>query len=390
MRQTKYIIGVLFLLVTVLTCTKIDVPEVMEEEPVFELGLMVGGQAEALAAGVDSFFMFTSATVDASGVYSFVGTLEREGCAPNCAPSLSISIRDQAVNLPSAVDATAALAPGAYEIAFSGIDTVFRYFIDFQSIFQALDTLDVQYLWSLPDGQIFSTDANPTIEVADDSPFTFELVAAGGGGVQISRVVRTFDFQTGMFDCSADFSANLIQGGSMLEVGASQAFGTPPLMYEWMPAPSNSGASVLYSLMDSSTFSLPAEICLNLTDGSGCQATTCNTVYQPTPTGQVVNQTGLQIITSPRVEVEVVEDNFQFSQVRMSYVDANGTLYDSSFNVQAADARFEITASEPFADDVNGMPTYQLTLDFSLTLWDSNGNPLPIAGEGAFAVGLPN
>jgi hypothetical protein len=370
-------------------CTKIDVPEPSANQPVFSLDLNIDGQQEQWAAGIAERYMYTDFYIDSVGVHNFQGVLQQEECPFICPPALQFEIRDFQIADSDEVQIAQALSPGIYAYRDQKRDTTISYRIQFGTTAFPNDPFNSSYAWTFSNGAT-SIFRNPNLNLDTADPISYSVEANLNG--YLARRTGTVYFDSLANNCAVDFEAIGIQGGTMLQVTATQSDGVSPFTYDWDPAAQQSGSAAFYSLDTLGTMgiSLPELICLTQTDAQGCTVETCNTVFYDTPTGGNINQTSLMVNAAPDIVVNSsVVDYNQFSKVRLTYHDPGGAVFQSDWQEQVGSAFFEILESQPFEENENGLPTYQLSIRFQATLWDEQDNPLTISGEGTIAVAYP-
>lgn len=382
MIKAKYFLTWLCIL-AIASCKKVDVPGPDMGNPVFEVSTTIGGMPFDWEAGIDSLYMFTDTVQDTLGIYTFTGTLQREGCPSLCGPALRFEIRDFQPVSGSGVAIEQALAIGDYGFQYLEEDTTFIYSIQFEAELNPGDSLNAGYNWEFSDGQIAS-GPNPLIIFSDNSPIGVNLTATNG--FLEERITTTVYFDPFIASCSVDFDANAVQGGFLLQLIANNQSGVSPFSYSWF---SGDTSNPVFVPFDSTGIVLPSLLCLNMVDNNGCSSDRCKTVYYLNPAGGLVGNTELSLTHTPNIEHIISGDSEQFSKVRITYMDENGVLFSSDILPQASNSSFKIVANEAFDLNENGLPTRKLQVEFQCTLWDEFANFLTLNGQGTIALGHP-
>ncbi len=382
-------IYILLIIITLGSCTQSDLIAPELGEPVFTIESTLDNEALNWAAGDDNVYMFTEYLIDSLDIYTFTGRLAKDSnCVIDCEESLTFSIRSSyATPTLDDLNIDDAMVIGDYGYYLSNGSGVTGHIYTFEGALNdpIFGTQAIEYLWTI-NGNIINTPSSSVISYFDtlgnDLTVSLEMINQSSCASYIEKTISAGQLN------NCDLSFNVVQ-----IVDSSQM-----LQYQFSIDTSSNiiGASYLWSnsMFSSDLFildpftQLPNNILnFSIIDSLG----TCGIDM-----GICINSNGagsnIQGISIPElnysVDPIVTMDNEQFSKVIIEYKNADGIVY-SSANTDFDNNTFTITKIEDFEDNENGEKTKKLTIDYSATLYTTNGDSKFITGEGVIAIAYP-
>ena len=355
-------------------CGVQELPEPFEGDIVFAMQGKLAGEPLRLEAGREGYFMTTSYAEDNQGVLVYRGRLEPIQAAGG---SLEIAFRHYRLLAPGENPRLdSALVPGTYgfyqdeappgrvvyEVSFTNEGDVHP---------------DNAYHWDFGDGTS-SQLANPVHVYTDTTLLTpevcLETLDPSGCTTSICNPLNLADSS-----CQVDFRHELYPGLTFVTFFAEVQNGQPPYSYFW-----EFGDGFSATLGNPGYFFATPDhydVCLTVTDATGCEATTCKTI--------AADPVLCEHNFSYQVQRTRQPDPYQFATADITWTDAEGRVYRSAAGAQPVESYFELVAAEPYAPNAQGVATQQVRLRLQCTLFGENENLVFSAAEGSFGWGHP-
>ncbi|RMG72465.1 MAG: hypothetical protein D6722_05385 [Bacteroidetes bacterium] len=334
----------------------------------------MAGEALQLQAGRQDYFMTTTFSEDEEGVLVYTGRLEPVNGSGG---SLEIAMRHyRLLSAGESPRMDSALAPGNYDF-YTGEAPPGRMMYEVQFTNEGDVHPDNVYQWDFGDGTI-SQQANP-VHIYTDSTLLnpevcLETLDPSGCTTSICNPVNLADSS-----CQVDFRHELYPGLTFVTFFAEVQNGQPPYTYLW-----NFGDGYTATLGNPGYFFADPdhyEVCLTVTDATGCQATTCKTIAAD------------PVLCEHNFSYEVLRtrqpDPYQFATVEVTWTDAEGRVYRSAAGEQPAESYFELLSAEPYEPNADGVATQRVRLRLQATLFGDTDDLIFSAAEGTFGLGHP-
>ena len=123
--KTRLLFVLLFALV-LNSCNKKALPPVDEEPaPVFYFRGSIGNLPISIDAGVNTYYMKSSYSLDSNNVYIFKGELKQKDCSNNCGYGLTVLINDYKVSQNSSMYIDSSLTTSSYQYNDGSIEPLF-------------------------------------------------------------------------------------------------------------------------------------------------------------------------------------------------------------------------------------------------------------------------
>jgi len=383
--------GIMILVVLLLfQCKKIDLPEPVDQEPVFSVAAELGGDSLRFSAGEEGYRLRASHETDSTGLTLYTAIFEPLEC---CGPELKFIFRgvDRQSPMPSS-----ALSVGSYDYYVPLMDSSFvTYTVNFNSeISSTEDIAPYAYFWDFGDGTT-ETVANPIHEYEDLSPRNVRLEVTASNGCR-AAYEREVDWNAGPSDCIIDFNVDwALVTNDQIEVKAD---------FPNTPVGGGDFTDWYWNDFDSMSFPLTifpfpsdtiAQICLTATsDSQMCSATACKGVYSVSDSLPFLTEIySCEAFYTYQLDIDstVIPAPEQLGTVIIEYTDENGTTYSTALGNQSPARFFTLNALENFEDNEAGEPTRKLEVAFDGVLYDQQGAVFaPLTGEAVIAVSLPD
>lgn len=354
MKKIKFY-SVLFLLGLQFACNKKKYadPVVYANDPVFNSTLLVNNVPVVLEAGKNGYYMFSSYKQDSNLVYNFIGTIKQSNCT-NCPNSLQIQINDfkaSALNAPVLIDSS--LRSGRYNYITSQVP--FSYVAKFQSSY---NKNAASYLWNFGDGTAPDTSRNPVHVFNKAGNYNICLNVKGLNGCEASASnMQNIGSNNGFRTL---INLNSVSSTSF-SFGQSTTGNRGNLNYFWSFGDGStstlSNPTHVYSVKGSYPVSL------RVTDTYNNSTIVSN--YNVVTENDISSCAGNYRITS------LISSNLSLSAIKISWIDANGSVYTTDKAIQSSSEYFELVSVEDYPNNENNQLTKKLHVKFKCNV--SNG-----------------
>lgn len=365
----------LCLLITQLACRETPLPEEMVGEVVFYAEGTLDGEPLSLEAGKEEYYMKSSYAQDAQGILTYQGTFNRPNCT-DCGEELLIEISNgQVLQVGENPNIEEALKVGSY--AYRNLSNVSDVFVvDFVSEFGGRTRIDSAE-WDFGDGEgsMMADPQHTYIDPPDSSPkVCFRTVDENGC---VSLICNEVNLDSAI--CKVDFTYTIDESTGFVSF-FDQSEGVYPLEHRWNFG-DGFGASLGnpgYYLGRRGSF----EVCLTVTDATGCRRTLCKNVGTDPASCNSNFSYAVNKVAGPLVP--------QLSRVLVQWTDAEGKVYRSDLEEQEAASRFEILASASYKPNEKGEATRKLDLRFACKVYAEDGTSLNVdISDAVVAVAHP-
>ena len=366
---------VLFLLLLA-ACSPEQLPPEESTEPVFVSSFEVNGEARLLSAGLEDYYMYSDFT-KVEDIYTFSGELKEANCTNSCGERIRFSIQDfgAVTNEPAwneAIDSI--LAMGNYD--YIGETMAGASFMTLNLFANPTGTAPFAYQWttSMNDLDIF-TDEFLTIDISNQAlPIDVTLNVTDANDC-VSSHSKTIDIDQS--NCEAMiFVSTIGQNTSdsiLLSVEAS-----PNAIVTWSTGETTNEIEVLQA----------GEYCVTVNGIDGCTASSCINILFIDPS--TIAEPYCTTSFDAEIGEGVDSTTFINGRIKITYVDNNGTLFQSDLVAQDESNYFEILSSIDYDLNEQGQKTRQLEILFDCTLLSENGNSINIKnGTATIAVAYP-
>ena len=342
-----------------LGCNKIDVPEPVEEAPVFYFNFDLENTNTSLSTGQSNYLMDANYVVPANGILQFIGTLKPKDCRALCPGSLRIIIRDKQKFDASGFDVSNALTRKKYRYQWKiRRDSVSIHFMN-----ETKSETPFKSQWNLGNGVTTST-TNPTMTFGR-KPFRVGLNVVNQAGCE-STQIQSFNIEKGSH-CRSFIVPGTSTNQRVLEV---RSIGKPPFSYTW-----NTGATDSLILLNSiSSTSLRKSFKVTVTDAEGCESVSGFNLAQ---TNADVNSLKAICIADFKSDIKFVSNTVATSGaglISIDYMDQEGAMFSSQEFRQPDDAFFEIISVEDFSRNDRNQSVKKLGIQFSCNLYGTQTN----------------
>ncbi|NND32670.1 MAG: hypothetical protein HKN76_08775 [Saprospiraceae bacterium] len=370
MGLTKRNIGIyIVVLLAWWSCNKIDVPEPVEEEPIFFSDLQAGDENLDFSAGRDNYLMEANFRIDPNNhVLDLVGILRPADCNSRlCSGSIRISLRHN----------------GPYDRTAFNIDDVFS-------------DLTRDYAWSINRDSAravfipkLSQDAITKVS------WTFSDLKEVHNKKEIQRVLNVnqdylLTLEVGQRSClsSQTQTINLTTGGCKSVIGITNRrvgvrnSGHAPYKYQWSNGSTDSTVQVsAISATDMRTFAV------TVTDRNGC-VSSASLGMSP----GVANDASCFTDFAYSHRFLENEDKLQYGTALIEVVNRDGMILRSDRFKQPADASFRILEVSDFENTDRGFRTKKLKISITSLLANNTNTQevIKLNGNVVIAVAYPD
>lgn len=364
------LIGFLFLFSA--GCKK-ETQEPDEEIPVFYFNGNVNAAPVNLQAGVNNYYMYSYYKQDSSnGLYAFYGNIRQVNCT-NCINHVAFKIYDSQLSpLGGNTTFDTALSVGPYSYSW---DTVLAYkrFVSFTGYSSPGDTVQ-SYFWDFGDGTT-STMQNP-VHAYIMGNFTACLRVTYTSGCQGYSCNTVIPGISNTDDCAVTIIDSALSG-NIVKLKAVTLTANPNT-YNWNFNDTASGNNNFSTLQNvNHDFSSPGIYRVNVQISNiGCTALVYKNIATPNFTAGCYSN----------YKFTVLANQFPFSKIVISWIDATGTVYSSEHVSQPTDSYFEVLSVDEYMLNENKERTKKIHARFKCML--SNGkSTIPVTDADAiFAV----
>ena len=335
-----------------LSCEKKEFPEsIVVNDPQFYAKFSLNNSPVQLSAGINNYRIYSSYAQDTGGIYRFISEIKPFDCPTNCANSLKIEISDlkkRPNNAGVTMSDAIKLAPYPYSSYLQDVQFLSNYNKQAQS-----------YLWHFGDGSI-SQEENPRHVFTKPGFYSVCLTIKGNNGCE-SSICNNMKIG---FPEGACATAIIAESDSNNTVNFTQLTkGKAPFTYSWdfgdgkhssIPNPTHNYAISgsypvrLTVIDDNKDVSVANYNVVTFNDLSSCSSnfklSSSSSFPQP----------------------------MQLSEVKVTYIDANGIAFVSDEKLQPSYSKFEIVSLEDFEDNERGEATKKLKVKFNCMVYNGN------------------
>ena len=334
------------------SCEKKEYPEsIVVNNPQFYAKFSVNNSPIQLNAGIDRYRVYSSYAQDTSGVYRFISEIKPSDCVSNCPSSLKIEISDLKKRQNNAsVTMSDAIKIGSYTY-----NSYFQ-FIEFQSNYNKQAQT---YLWHFGDGNI-SEEQHPQHRFTKPGFYDVCLTIKGNNGCESSICNKMkIGFPEG--SCATAITA---ESGPNNMVNFNQiTSGQAPFIYSWDFGDGKSSSSTNPSHNYAISGSYPVR--LTVVDANqDVSVANYNVVTSNDPSSCTSNFKLSSALSLPQP--------MQLSEVKVTYIDANGVEFVSDEKLQPSYGKFDIVSIEDFENNERGEATKKLTVKFNCMVYNGN------------------
>lgn len=352
-------------------CSKEPIPPDIPGEPVFTAQFLFNAEEQALSAGQDSLYLFTTYRSAPDAVLVLSGAFAPVDCPEgNCPGSLTFEFRNNRTGTTIAPDTL--FEPGNrsyFNAAPQPSDSIIRI------TFTTPDTLEYQtFQWQIDSSAPFA-GKSLTREFPDNAPHDVTLRAFQGGALKsvVTRTIVPNNPQL-LYPAVGIIAVDSSITGSYLLI--ANTFGSPVVSFEW-----NTGDTIQQIEADQVNASYSVTV-QNLAGETAFAQIIISPQMSPGKTADFTFS--VQNITSQ-------PDTLQLRSVVIRWVDENGGVWESQLGEQTPGANFQIISSEPYELNENGQKTWKMNVSYSCMLYNSDNPSVarPISGTAVIAVAYP-
>lgn len=368
-------------------CRKAEIPDDIQESPVFNVGFLIDGNDHSLEAGVDGQYLFTSFDRDHNDVVTMRGAFADASCPDaSCKGSFIFELRNYVIG-------DVAPSPNDSSVIHSGYFG-FEYFrrpaTDSAGFYRSkltftLDNPDpsTSYNWAI--------QQTPNVDIQGFTPEIWQEFTDTVTPVEINLSYLT----------ESGFSSN---GHFQYRFGATAApcpqvvisatpdtlfsdnyklvaHVTPPIGnydFSWNVA----GATDSVLVVDSTDLGTIKSV--TVTDANGCTASSSVLNYN---SGTGFNKSALVYVNR---EDFIVNNPLQLGTVAITWVQPEvGTVWRSDGAIQPSNSYIQILDCQHYDPNENGEKTDRFTFNFRCLLFNADGASIPMVGSGVMAVAYP-
>lgn len=374
MKICTYAYAIAFLLLLVGACKKVELPEPIEEEPVFFSELRLGDQRLNLAAGQNDYELVTRYAKSDQNVLTFAGVFKRKDCPSlRCAKSLRFVIRDIQLYDAGNFNVDQSIKPSniyGFNWAHHRDSLHVRFQVD--SIFRR----GYQLKWRFMNNTQDQTNAN-LLNVQLDRSVEYQVALHAVRGNLRSSQLQTIDLEEG--GCSA-----IIQTQEKNRL-AVKARGKEPFTYRWKNLRDTSRV-IAVNLQPNDV----REYEVTVTDARGCQSVAAISSHVLGVATSVDHNRSVGFELAGREHISN-RDKLALQRVTVEYLNQDLKSFSSHKFSQPDRASFEIMSVTDFQDDELGQKTKKIQAKLSCLLYGQNVNDvIPLEGTVTFAVAYPD
>jgi hypothetical protein len=375
------LIGTLFV-----TCKKETLaPASIENQPVFSFSGNVGGNALNLQAGVNSYYMYSSDSQSAAGVYNFIGTLKNISTNKNSIQIIisdyRVSVKNAAVTL-SHIDTSLSITRTYSCRTVAGTPT--GYSVKYTPIIYA--GTPMSYNYNFGDGNT-SNAVSPTYvyTTIGKYPTWLTIKFTNGDTVTMRDTIRILKTQPQLWIDSIQSSVvDTMNGKALVAFTATVNGGASPYTYMWSFGDGSTTTAKSASIDTiSHQYNMPNHIYpvyLRVANSAGDTESYNYKVWS----GEYKYPSDLMTynVSSPQLikGTDSVPPN-----VVIKYTDANGNVYTSNNVLQSSNSSFQVLSVSSYQNNTSNEPTEMLKVSFSCTLYNG-ANSIPASGTAIIAV----
>lgn len=363
----------LLLFGSVISCQKLELPDPVEEAPIFGLEVSWGDGEMEIFDATNRYALVPILEQDSNGVTWHRTQFIQEDCLETCGGQWEIVFRNAQLNN---TQANVQLQNNS-EWPFLGpllSDTLINthYRADLTAALEGSTSINA-----------ISWTANGDLLPQTDSAFSIEYDSISGP-LEVCIQMETDECTS--YQCRRlELTENVSTHGQIRADGspalavlyADITGGVPPYSQNW-----SNGATDEIIVVNSS-----GEYCLEVLDVAETPSTQC--VYYETGEGLLCAASyDYEVHRMFSEEIIVQGDPNQLGTMEVIYTDPAGEVYRSGGLSQSATAYFQVQEAKSFAESYEGRPVWQLSVDFKVDLMSSTGELISIEqaqGTWAFA-----
>jgi PKD repeat protein len=338
----------IFLLIFGSSCHKKEFPKSETEYTGdFYFTGTVDGSAVYFKPGVDNYYMYSSHKQESNGIYSFIADLKPSDCN-GCKNSVQIKINDFKVSAPNAAaQIDSSLSPGIYQIKGKPL-----YEVQFKSNY---NQTAASYLWDFGDNKT-SHEANPVHTYSVNGNYRVSLRITGVNSCQqYIKNIEKIDYQATR--CKIQ-----VTNGAKNSISCSATVqGPAPVDYLW----DFGDGSTDDSTKSSHIYAIPGTypILLRVVDANH------DTTYAKYNTATLTNP--MPCLVNYSIEsLKTVPADLAFSNITITWTDANGTVYSSDNMLQPETSYFKILSVENYDNNERNEKTKKIKVVFKCNVYN--------------------
>lgn len=358
-----------FCLIGISACDKKELPEKSEAgEPRFTITGSVDGDAKAINAGKDDYYMYTYFTSDSNNRYQLTGHFSETNCK-DCPESLKIEL-PAFRNAKGQFNLDQALSEGGH--------TYYNPSEAYKVQFEAIPDTDhsAAFTWDFGDEKSSRLKV-PThyYPVSDGSTeYEAELKINYDNGSCIKTATRSIRME--QRDCRVNFTAEPLNHSEVTFESRVENLDSP-IDYFWFKDETRMSkvANPTHDFKAPGTY----DVCLQVEGASGCSVKRCRKVD--------VFDKGCNANFNYTVSSNTTKVDREF--VNISWWDKAGNRYSTGKNKQPETSYFRILEAKKYEENENGKPTYQLKVEFDCVVYSGDQKKRLKDFQGKMAVAYP-
>ena len=356
------------LLFAISSCKKPDPVQVKNSgSPVFSFSANLNGSAVNLQAGVNNYYMYTSFTQDANGVYNFIGDLKPYNCS-SCNNSLQIQVNDyQTLAAGTPANINTSLAPGYYAYQIPG-GTVTQYSINFTSF--SYNVVPQSWAWDFGDGTT-STLKSPTHIYTHPGNYTACLTTTFSDLTTGSSCNPVY-LGTPESGCYGNFTYTATVN-TVAFAGSPNGSGGYSYVWDFGDGNTSTNPTPSHTYSSSGVYL----VSMKVTDSQNHILVYNRNVPTQSYTASVAGMYFLgSTISNPNL----------LSNVIINWTDASGTVYTSNNPLQPSTSYFKIISVDQYNNNSSGQTTKKVHAQIKCTLYNGSSTILLDNGDAVFGV----
>lgn len=358
MKTRIYLLAIVFLGFSLVSCKKDPLPTDTETVPVFSFTGEVDGITTTINAGQNDYYMYSSTATDGNSLKTFTANLTKT-TNQNGPNSLKITFIDYAFSNPTETQMDSSLYLGFYNYATTS-GAASRYSVAYTKT--TIGPIVTGINWTFGDGTS-KIELNPIHTYVRPGNYDYCMDATFLGGCTSSLCNTVHLGNIGNF-CETNMGVSNPTGTSF-NFSSNGTSGEAPYTYLW-----NFGDGST-SQDQNPNHSYSAEgvytVAVTVTDNSGVSETTRQNIRTENSTDCVARHShAVTPIANPN----------NFGNVIIEWTDANGTVYTSKNDAQPLRSFFKINSIEEYVVNENNQTTKKLNVSFSCTLYNGGSSIL--------------
>lgn len=341
-------------------------PSTVQNQPVFSFNGNIGATAVNWQAGVNNYYMYSSYTQSAAGLYSFIGILKNTSNNNN---SIEIVINDDVIlSKNAASDINKSVVANTYQYTMPGYpkwDSV----IFTPKVYHGSPST---FNYAFGDGNSSSTsNLSPVAHVyKHNQNYATSVIAnfSNGSPSSLKLADSLFLIKKSTSFLSIDSVSSQITmdsvGVHILTFSADVINGAKPYSYTWK---FSNDSTLYYSATETHTFYEAAgldSVLLIVTDSLKDRA---EYDYVFSNSSSSKNNLIDYSVSTPTV----VTAPYSLSTVTVNYTDPKGNLYTSNKASQSISSTFQITSVSNYQNNTSNNPTKMLSVTFNCMLYNT-------------------